>query len=174
MFELFKSPYPVTSLSTPQTTATNRFVTLYTRAMHDAYKDIPDLVVGADGGVENGGVDEDCGGCDVCDRRYRPPDDQEGGEEDDTDEPNNFQAIPKAEIETVENAFRNDSSLLVSELVRRVASSGGTTMKGGRAREVVEFLAVAGVLKMSFEYVRSGKGGTFSIKLEKVSHGEKA
>jgi hypothetical protein len=133
--------------------------------MYDLYGDVPGLV--KDEGVQRG-VDEDCGGCDVCDRRHRPSDDQED-EENDTDELKNFfQIITKAEIETVENAFRNDTSILVSELVRRISSPGNNTMKGGRAREVVEFLAVAGVLKMSFEYVRSGKGSTFSIKLEKV------
>lgn len=109
-------------------------------------------------------IDADCDGCDVCDRRYRPATEQEEKE----DEMSWFQLVTESDLASVENGFQNDTVLSISQLVKRVVGSP-SGIKSKRAHEIVEFLAVTGVLRCVFPYASFGPVRGFQIKLERVS-----
>jgi len=167
MFDMFESLLPLAT-DPAQGTSTERFAELYARATSNTRaegkrQESADTLVEDDSARK--GVDENCGSCDVCDRRYGPPEVHEQGS---IDEPDNFQLITNEEIEIIENAFRNDISVPFAELVKRVSASNDARLKGRRARDTIEFLAVSGVLKMRFEHIYSRNATRFSTKLEKV------
>lgn len=110
-----------------------------------------------------GGIDPDCEGCDVCDRRYRPYD----TEEEEEDEMSWWKDVAPIEMSGVEISFRNDTTILLSELVKRLTSLGYHGLTSRRAHEIVEFLAVVGVLRMSFEYFTTASTSGFAIKVQK-------